>query len=298
MEAVDAEWPKIGVEINQRKNVDGAEAEIQGAVIHSRHHWLGASVARRIGTAAATVHALLRPTIAKKTIERLVGLHGYAHTFRSELRSLFATVYYKDPFNTGGRPPPRHEPQPWHPDAVLEMQLSVIMLPMASHALDAPWTLRVGCYDANPGGHGLAWGSYSEALVSGIARRVDQRAPETNLESEFGISVDHQSRCPLHRIHLPSRRTWAVAARPGGYRHITLEEAEAGLWSLEGRLHRPAEIETRCLEGGDNAATVGAFMRGRSRSRPLNEKCRQRAAVALAGDLNPRPATYHDHGSS
>ena len=285
VQAVDDAWPRTGAEINIKKNVDGAFAEIQGTVLHPVRHWLGAAVERRVHAIAGALLALARPRIARKTLQRLTGLHGYAHTFRTELRSVFGYVYYDDP-NRTGTVPPRHRAEPWHPEAAFELLISSVLLPLATRDLDAEWCPRVALYDASPGGHGRAWGDFAESFVAGVARRCDQRAPETSLTLEYGIAVDQMSRCALHRVHLPQRAWWASAARPGGYNHITLEEAAAGNWSLEARLTRAGECGTRCLEGGDNAATVGAFLRGRSRSPALNAYCRRRAAIALAGNLN------------
>ena len=102
---------------------------------------------------------------------------------------------------------------------------------------------------------------------------------------------------------------WCTAHKAGGFQHITLEEADATLWAAEAKLRRPTELFARSALGGDNAPCVGAFRRGRSRSRRLNGRCRRRAAVELAGGFssfdvwvpthaNPtdRPSRAHLHG--
>ncbi len=53
--------------------------------------------------------------------------------------------------------------------------------------------------------------------------------------------------------------------RPGGFCDITVEECDASVRSLEGRLHREGETAVRGLQAGDNTGQVGAFQRGRSR---------------------------------
>lgn len=51
--AIDGVWPKTGIDVNARKNVDGDIAlgaganGIQGAFVHTYRHWLGAPSARR-----------------------------------------------------------------------------------------------------------------------------------------------------------------------------------------------------------------------------------------------------------
>jgi hypothetical protein len=84
---------------------------------------------------------------------------------------------------------------------------------------------------------------------------------------------------------MPSSPHWCEAAKPGGYAHITIEEAHAKLWSMESRLGRPSEFGTRVLHGGDNAACEGAFMKGRSASTRLNTCCQQGTAIVIAGNL-------------
>ena len=79
---------------------------------------------------------------------------------------------------------------------------------------------------------------------------------------------------------------WHTVARPGFYRHITLEEAAAHIWSFEARLLRPGERGNRVLHVGNNAAE-GASARGRSSTRSLNRFCQQSAAIELAGDFIP-----------
>ena len=103
----------------------------------------------------------------------------------------------------------------------------------------------------------------------------------------YGIRLDEQGRCPLRRVKLPRSKHWSQVGRPGGFRHITMEEAEAMIWSLDSRLRRPDELGCRIVTGGDNAPQVGAFMRGRSPSHALNGCCRKACAIELAGNFMP-----------
>ena len=65
------------VEMNTKKNVDGAEAELQGAVIHPAQHWLGGSVERRLLAWGATWQVLSKQFVHLKEVERLVGRLGH-----------------------------------------------------------------------------------------------------------------------------------------------------------------------------------------------------------------------------
>ena len=64
---------------------------------------------------------------------------------------------------------------------------------------------------------------------------------------------------------------------------ITINEADALVWSIVDRLRRPNELRSRILTGTDSAACCGAIAKGRSRSRRLNARCIQIAAALFCG---------------
>eukprot|EP00972_Heterocapsa_arctica_P102263 15067549-Heterocapsa_arctica.AAC.1 len=67
----------------------------------------------------------------------------------------------------------------------------------------------------------------STELVASMGQTADLKGPFTSLETPKGLAIDREGKCPLKRSVLPEAGHWATAARPGGYRHITLEEADA-----------------------------------------------------------------------
>ena len=70
----------------------------------------------------------------------------------------------------------------------------------------------------------------------------------------------HLKRCALQRVRWPlDLSAWMTLGCPATRSHIVLSEADAALWALEDRLHRPGDSDCRCLQGGDSAAPVGAF---------------------------------------
>ena len=104
-----------------------------------------------------------------------------------------------------------------------------------------------------------------------VARLTVDRGIYTNLSLEHGMVLAEDEECPLRQIDFPeSRFRWYEMPRAGGYRHITLEEASALTWSVESRLHRPAEQRTRAVHLIDSAALCGAVRKGRSSSALLN----------------------------
>ena len=128
------------------------------------------------------------------------------------------------------------------------------------------------------------WGRLPWEVVQDICRLSDSRGVHTSLRWPTGVAPDVADRCPFAKVKWPVDRVrWcsaAVAARPS---HITLGEADAANWALEDRLHRPAEFDCKVLHGGDSMAAAGAFNKGRSSSWPLNQRCRRRCAICLAG---------------
>ena len=108
----------------------------------------------------------------------------------------------------------------------------------------------------------------------------------TSLCLEHGLAMEEDGRCPLHQVDfLEVQYAWKEIPRRGGYQHITLEEASTLTWSVESRLHRPAELRTRGINLIDSAALTGAVRKGRSSSRLLNGQLWQLAACAIAGGL-------------
>ena len=99
-------------------------------------------------------------------------------------------------------------------------------------------------------------------------------------ETHRWVPQDH---VPLRKAQLPVRgRFWHHVARPGGWRHIHLEEARALRWGLESRALHALELHTRFLHGCDNATAVCALAKGRSASHALNQECRRVMAVSVA----------------
>ena len=283
MDSIDLVWKEVGVEINTKKNVDRGQAEIQGVTLEPRTHLLGASVERRVRLMASAFLFSGRRWGSVKQLEVLLGRFGFVHGFQPCLRSIFMDCYSwiatrKSEGRRGGLLPQSVR------DEVL---LAGLLLPHASCSLDAPWCPRLECFDAAPGGHGRAWSTFDTEVVAEVARWADSKSARTYLFPGPGIEENAHGRCPLFRVRLPEASWWTEAARKGGRRHITLEEADAGIWSLEARLRRPTEVGSKVVEGGDNAAQIGAFSRGRSSSRRLNGRCRKACAVTLGGGLVP-----------
>ena len=282
MTKAERAWDRLGVPVHHGKSVDGGSGEFQGTEVHPTEHWLGTTRRRRLDLFAATLALLGQQLVYRKDVERLVGKHGFCQSYRPCLRSTFSQVYvWLERLPLQGRKPVAWCPSAWH-----EVLMSAILLPFAEQDLDAGWCPRVECTDAAPGGHGRAWATLPLDSVQHIARWADHRAPYTTLGDGFGVDVDVEGRCSLARVTLPPVGHWFKVGRPGGYEHITLEEAHAKLWGMEARLHRPSELGQRVLHAGDNAPCEGAFIKGRSASRRLNRRCRRGAAIELAGGFS------------
>ena len=263
--SVESSWEDLGVagKAKKRGNADDPLCELQGAFLHQNEHWLGTSLQRRCSLVCATLYVLGRVRVCVQFVERLVGKHGYCQSFNSCTRSTFQQVYrWIQDHRAQRRAFGALDAAAWS-----ELLMSTILLVDMQTELDVPWCPRVECYDAAPGGHGRAWSCLSLDVVREMARLSDCKYPHTCLHKEHGVELDSEGKCPMKRLVLPKHLHWYTVPRMGGYKHITLEEAEAATWSLESRLQRQHELGSRCLQGGDNAAQVAAFGKGRSASR-------------------------------
>ena len=176
----------MNVEINAKKNVDGDEAEIQGATLHEDKHWLGVSVHRRLLVMAAIMECVRRPTLLVNHMEVILGKIGYCFSFQPCLRSYLQECYtwLEDRRRRGAR---------WGrvPRVAREELLAcAIMMPQAQSFLDAEWCCRLECYDAAPGGHGRAWAVLPSDIIAEAARWSDAKIGVTDLRSPYGISLD------------------------------------------------------------------------------------------------------------
>ena len=275
-------FEKLGVSVHHGKSEDnGFGAEFQGAQIHSTQHWLGTTVRRLLLSTPACFTVLGRWEVASLTVERLNGKQGYDDFFRPCIRSVKQTIYGWMEAHRDARRSLRSLPSAvWG-----ELAVSAVLAPLKQANLQAAYCRRVECYDAAPGGHGRAWVLFPEDTVHTICRLADGPGVRTSLREPSGMVLTQEGRCPLARVRLPASPHWHTVSRPGGYRHITLEEADANVWAVESKLHRPAELGTKSCLDGDNAPCVGAFRKGRSGAPLLNARCRRRCAAELAGDL-------------
>jgi len=283
MRAVDREWLEMSKTlVNEKKRVDGdGDAEIQGYALHPTRHWLGVSIEKRLLIAGAALDLMGQPQPRVQAVESVTGKFGFCHSVVPACRNIFCHIY---PWCIGNREE-KNWTAPWTSGAWGEIAMSVIMLPMCCCDLDAEWKTRLETSDAAPGGHGRAYAQVPKDTIKEMARWSDQRTPYTNLSSDIGIDLGEDGKCCMHRVSLPTVGHYMEVSRPGGFQHITLEEGDAMNWSLEDRLHRRGEVGCRVLQGGDNAANIGAYIKGRSPSGALEMRCRRAGAIQLAGGL-------------
>ena len=112
----------------------------------------------------------------------------------------------------------------------------------------------------------------------------------TTLAWRSGIRI---LRCRWRSVHICEKKSlpirehfWKTVPRPGGHRHISLEEYSAFCWALESRIHYADEVGSRCIHLADNASQIGAHCKGRSSCKRLNYYCRKDAALQLAADID------------
>lgn len=277
-------WAEDGVEEHVKKAVEGVRREeVQGAMIDGVEGWVGVSHQKRTSILEAGLLLISQRRPLVGAVDRWVGKLSFALGFRACARSILQDVYaWLDQHRNRSK-----RAQLW-PSVVSEIIIACIMLPFLQTDLRAPWCTRVECSDAAPGGHGRAWAYFPTSLVAEASRLCTNKGAYTNISTEFGIEMNADGVCPLQQVRLPyDSYSWKTVAKPGGYRHITLEEAAALNWSLHDRLRRPKEFNSKILQGVDSAAAAGAYKKGRSASRSLNSLCRQSCAILCCGGFEP-----------
>ena len=279
---VDSEWLNIGVTTHPKKRVDHKEnEEIQGARVHSTKHLVGLSAVKSMELIIGCLWVCSQYRPSRRAVERVVGKLGFAHLFRSANRGSFGCIY--------GRLQTARE------ERVMRINLgcacwwelieAVTLLPLSQMCLSAPFSPTVQCTDAAPGGHGIAYTLVGSEECQRWTRYCSFRGCRTTLQDDLDLRPDLEDVCPLVVAQLPLHQyRWVEVGRPGGFRHIAIEEFEAQNWGLERRIAR-GETGVRCLEGGDNTTATAAAIKGRSSSWNIHRLCRKRMSLCLCADI-------------
>ncbi|CAE7195342.1 unnamed protein product [Symbiodinium microadriaticum] len=281
MDAAERAWVARGVEPNSKKSIDNAMGEeIQGYYVDPLEHWVGVSLEKRRWLFQATVWVLRQRRVMVAVVDRLIGKHGFVHSARAIMRSIFAASYsWLDSVRGRRRDLVEIPRKVW-----VELAISALLLPFCSFNLSAEWSCRVECTDASMSGIGRAWGVVPRNVVQTIARYADHGRVYTNLSLPWSIGLTSEHKCPLRRVRIPVERIkWFTAGAQWMSSHITLGEADAVTWAAADRLRRPADDGNRFVHPLDSAACVGCFTKGRSSSRALNQRCQRMCAIGVAG---------------
>eukprot|EP00435_Cladocopium_sp_Y103_P023381 s313_g5.t1 len=277
----ESAWVLRGVPPNQKKSVDGALGEeIQGYYVHPTQHWIGLSHEKRRFLFQASFKVLMQRRCHLKVVERLIGKHGFLHSCRPCLRSVFGVVYNwldrarKDKLGVVTLPG----------DVWEELLVSTLLIPFAEFNMSSEWSNRLEATDASMTGLGRSFGYIPDHVVRVLARYSSHKGVYTNLKLPWSVGLTQQHKCPLRRVRIPIERVkWFHVGCPWSPLHITLGEADAVAWCAEDRLRRVADDGKRFVHPLDSAACVGAFSKGRSSSVLINSRCRKVAAVSIGG---------------
>ena len=309
LKSAEAAWVCRGVKPNVKKTVDGALGEeIQGFYVHPHGHWVGLSHEKRRHLFQGSIHVLLQRRIPFGVAERLIGKHGFVHSARPCMRSIFEQTYVWLTEQRMMRRGHGRELVELPGEVWLELMISTLLLPFAQFNLSAEWSPRVEASDASMTGLGRAIGILPRHVVQTIARFCDHPNVYTNLKLPWGIGLNEKHKCPLRKVRLPIARVkWKEIGIPWSPEHITLGESDAAAWSIDDRLkHNTSLHGERYVQILDSAAMVGALSKGRSSSRLINARCRRVAATNIsgnsdgfyAGPLQPRTLLTHLLGGS
>lgn len=274
-------WVEHGVQPNTKKSVNAALGEeIQGFYVHPHGHWVGLSLEKRRHLMQGSFHLLMQKRVPFKVMERVIGKHGFAHSARPCMRSVFGSTYSW--LDEARKLKPGLIALP---DVVwCELLASTLMLPFAHFTLSSPWSRRVEASDASLTGLGRAFSVMPDDVVKALARYSAVKGCYTNVSLPWGVGLKEPGKCPFRKVRLPVERVaWKTFGVPWQPKHITIGEADAAVWTASDRLRRLSDDGHRFIHVLDSAAMVGALTKGRSSSHDINHRCRQVAAINLAG---------------
>ena len=276
-------WVVRGVEPNRKKSVDGALGEeVQGYYVHPQGHWIGVALDKRRFLFQATIMILLQRDVLFGVVERLIGKHGFVHSCRPCMRSVFEHAYTWLDSCRRLRPKCRRVVIP--PEVWQELAASAFLLCFAQFDLSSAWSQRVEATDSSMTGLGRSFATMPVHVVQVLARYSSTRGVYTNLNLPWGVNLTKEHSCPLRKVRLPKERVkWSHMGCRWNPSHITLGEADAVVWAAGDRLKRPCDDGCRFVHPLDSVAVTGAMTKGRSSSRALNFRCRQVASINIAG---------------
>ncbi len=277
----ETSWVERGVQPNIKKSVGGAFGEeIQGYYVHPSKHWVGLSYEKRRYLFQASFVILMQKQCHVKIFERLIGKHGFLHSCKPCLRSIFLVSYgwlekvRKDRVGMVSLPD-----EVWE-----ELLISTLLIPFGEFDLSGAWSNRIEATDSSMSGLGRSFGFAPTHVIQTLARYTSHKGVYTNLSLPWSIGLTSEHKCPLRKVRVPIERIrWFHIGCPWSPSHITLGEADAIAWCAEDRLRRANDDGKRFVHPLDSAACVGAFSKGRSSSMLINRRCRRVAAIQLGG---------------
>ena len=277
-------WAEINVTSHPGKKLDAVpNQEMLGLQVGPDDHVLSLTPAKEWELMQMVLLVASRREYAIASLGRVVGKCNFAHALRPAMRSIFWMSYR---VLAGARDLERRRVGA-SMEVILELVSAALLLPLCRMSLQMPWCNRVVAHDAAPGGHGLAYTELPPGDAQLWARWACHRGDFFLLEDDSRwLHVPRTGTTPLETVDLSLHRFfWHTVPKPGGFKHICLEEFDAYVWALTERLHRRDENSRRCLHLGDNSAQVFAKAKGRSSTWLMNVRCRRVLALELAGDI-------------
>ena len=196
---VDSEWSRVGVQTHPKKQIDGGlNEEVQGGRVDCEAGSLGLSPMKTLDLIRAGLWALTCWRPARAMVDRVVGKVGHAHGFRPCMRCSFGEMFR---FLEGARA--SRQSRVFLSDLVFEELLeALLLLPLATLDLRAPFCERVVCTDASSYAHGLAYAKVPAEMVQRWSRACVHRGDAAY--GHEGVEFVHQDPiCPMGKVDFP-----------------------------------------------------------------------------------------------
>ena len=194
---VDHCWDRIGVQTHPGKAINTYEfEEVQGAMVDSDAPAMSLSAEKEALLLRGTLRSAAAFRPARVSVERTLGKHGHAHSFRPSLRSICGEVYpcVRDAWeNNKARVDMNH-------DCMIDLALLSLALPFARVDFTLPWCPRVEASGASPGGHGRAYMHTDIDAVQSWATLAAHRGDYTTYASGKGRATGSACRVVLRAV--------------------------------------------------------------------------------------------------
>lgn len=139
----------------------------------------------------------------------------------------------------------------WNEEVFQEFQLALILVPLMQASIHSPWSPRVVCTDAAPGGHGLSYACASSTWAQCAARRTEIRREYSMLTEDIAMVPQGARQMKIVELNFAGLY-WHHMGRPGCWPHIVWKKHAL----LDGALRAGRSSDTKWARAACTQSTT------------------------------------------